>query len=78
MANPAVVDLITQTLARGSLTVREENGYVRSLFASCQADGSYAPVYRVEKAGETIARVIFRCPECGTQFDAPPEEMTLR
>lgn len=78
MANTAVLDLITQSLARGSLTVREEDGHVRSLFASCQADGSHAPVYRVEKAGDTIARVIFRCPRCGGQFDAAPEEMTLR
>lgn len=78
MANTTVNARIRQSLERGSLTVREESGYVRSLLAQCEHDGAYAPVYRIEKAGETIARVIFRCPGCGNQFDASPEQMILR
>ena len=77
MAELMVADQIRQALERGTLLVTDAQGYQQSFFARCP-NGHDAPVYRTEKSREAISRVIFRCPVCGVQFDASPEQMTLK
>ena len=70
---------IKGALAHGRLTALDvKTGYEKSLRARCPHDGHESLVYRTEKMGESISRVIFRCGQCGRQFDATPEQMTLR
>jgi len=58
--------------------VVDASGFYHFLYAHCPSDGQESPVYRTEKAGEAITRVIFRCAACGKQFDAKPGEMFFR
>jgi len=72
------VDEIREALQRGTLVLPGAEGYQRSLFAPCPEAGHRSHVYRTESSREAITRVIFRCPACGRQFDAPPEQMSAR
>ncbi len=73
------LEKIKQMLSAGQLTVRDPaTGYHRALYTHCPEDGYDSSVYRIERSGEAITRVIFRCPICGTQFDTVPEKMFIR
>ena len=73
------VDQIKQALSNGHLFVTDPaTGYQRSLHANCPEHGESSPVYRTERSGEAITRVVFQCPVDGHQFDAAPEQMFLR
>lgn len=78
MAQLTEVDQIRQALQRGALVIPGPEGYQRSFFAPCPEDGHASPVYRTDRSREAISRVIFRCPACGRQFDAPPEQMSAK
>ena len=69
---------IEEALAAGRLSVADDSGYLHFLYARCPSDGQESPVYRTEKAGEAITRVIFRCSVCSKQFDAKPADMFFR
>lgn len=69
---------ISQALAGGRLSLPDSTGMQHFIYARCPQDGQDSPVYRTEKSGEAVRKVIFRCPVCGNQFDVPPEEMFLR
>ena len=78
MAQGSDLSKIKQALAAGRLTVPDPaTGYHRSLYARCPHDREESSVYRIEKTGEAITRVVFRCPECSRQFDAAPRGMIL-
>ena len=73
------VEKIKQALATGRLSVLDPaTGYQRSIHARCPVHGEASSVYRIEKSGEAIVRAVFRCPLCGRQFDAKPEDMFLQ
>ena len=79
MPHSSDLEQIKQVLLVGRLTVLDSaTGYQRSLYASCPTDDHDSPVYRTEKSGEAITRVVFRCPICSGQFDVTPEHMFLR
>lgn len=79
MGTKSEISLIKQALSAGRLTVPDKTtGYHRSIYACCPSEGYESPVHRIERAGNSISRVIFRCPICSNQFDAAPKNMLLR
>jgi hypothetical protein len=73
-------EAVKSALHAGQLTVTDpETGYHRSMYAACPTEGHDAPVYRiVREHGNEIAEVVVRCPICGNQFAAKPEDIYLR
>ncbi|MFC1968735.1 hypothetical protein ACFLVX_05075 [Chloroflexota bacterium] len=79
MAQQSNLKEIKQALSVGRLTIPEPaTGYHRSFYARCPNDSEESSVYRIEKHGEAITQVVFRCPLCSQQFDAAPKDMLLR
>lgn len=80
MTAKSELEQIREALENGKLSIPDEEGYRRFIFARCPSDGQEASVYMVERSGgkDTITRVVFRCPVCGRWFDSSPEEMALR
>lgn len=71
-------DRIKQALAVGRLSIPDATGMQHFIYAHCPGDGQDSPVYRTEKKGDAISKPIFRCPNCGQQFETSAEEMFLR
>lgn len=70
---------IKEMLSRGQLSVSDQaTGILRALYACCPKRGHESPVYRVDRAGTAITRVVFRCSICGVDFDASTDNMFLR
>lgn len=70
---------IKQALSVGRLSVVDPAiGYQRSFCARCPTDGQESSVYRTDRSGQAITRVVFRCPICGRQFDAAAKDIFLR
>ena len=79
MGTKSEINLIKQALSAGHLTVPDKTtGYHRSIYSCCPSEGHESPIYRIERSGNSISRVIFRCPICSGQFDAMPKNMFLR
>ena len=71
---------IYDALAVGQLTVPDpKTGFQHPMYAVCPNDGTHAPVRRVERGARgTITHVTARCPQCGTEIAAAPEDLHLR
>jgi len=79
MGQASQVEQIKQMLSAGRLTIPDPaTGYHRALYARCPKDRHDSSVYRIERSGEAITRVVFRCPICNEQFDTVPQKMFLR
>ena len=79
MAQSSDLEQIKQALVMGRLTVLDpDTGYQGAIYTCCTTDDQDSPIYRTEKSGQDIARVIFRCPTCDQQFDVTPDAMFLR
>lgn len=55
--------------------VDPQSGYRYSMVARCPQDSSYSSVAQVEKAGQSLSRVMFQCPSCSNRFEAKPDEL---
>ncbi len=66
---------VRDLLASGAIAFTDDQGVSRGIAAPCPDDGRLAPVYRTDRQHRTISRVIFKCPACGRQFEAPEEHM---
>ena len=71
---------ISDALAVGRLTVPDpKTGFQHPMYAVCPNDGTHAPVRRVERGAQgTITHVTARCPQCGMEIAAAPEDLHLR
>jgi len=71
---------VREALAEGRLTVPDpESGYHHPMYAACPDDGTHAPVRRIVRGAHgAITQVPARCPHCGAEFTAAPEELHLR
>lgn len=71
---------IREALAAGRLSVADpESGFQHSMYAACPHDGTHAEVRRIVRGGRgAITQVMARCPVCGAEFVATPEELHLR
>ena len=79
MEGPSEVAAVREALAAGRLTVPDpETGFHHAMYAVCPHDGTHAPVRRVERrARGAITQVTARCPRCGAEVVAAPEELHL-
>lgn len=72
------VEKVKRMFAQGqSELVDAETGYKYSIVALCPKDGNIASVARIEKAGQSLSKVTFRCASCFTEFEAKQDEIYL-
>ena len=57
--------------------VDPSTGYKYSMTACCPKDGSFSSIVEIEKSGESLSRVVFKCSQCSTLFEAEQEEIYL-
>ena len=71
---------VREALAAGRLTVADpETGFHHLIYAVCPHDGVQVPVRRVVRGPRgAITQVAARCPRCGTEVTAAPEDLHLR
>lgn len=55
-----------------------ETGYKYSMLARCPKDGNFSPVARIERAGESLSQVTFRCASCSTEFEVSQDDIYVR
>ena len=58
--------------------VDAQTGYKYSMVAPCPKDNNYSSMIRIERSGQYISRVIFRCASCFTEFEADQSNIYLR
>jgi hypothetical protein len=58
--------------------VDTQTKYKYSMIAKCPNDGEFSPTIRIEKSGQSLSRVIFRCPTCFTAFEVSQEDIYIR
>ena len=58
--------------------VDTQTGYKYSMVARCPEDGNYSSVIRIEKSGQSLSKVIFRCASCFTEFEADQKDIYIR
>ena len=54
------------------------SGYKYNMVAHCPQDGSFSSVAQTEKTSEGLSRVIFKCPNCSSLFEAKLEDIYVR
>ena len=52
--------------------------YKYSMVARCPKDGDFASVARIEKAGQSLSKVTFRCTSCFTEFEVNQDDIYIR
>ena len=57
--------------------VDTQTKYKYSMVAGCPKDGSYSSVARIERSGQSLSRVTFRCTLCFTEFEAGQDDIYL-
>lgn len=70
---------VRDALAAGRLDVPDpKSGFHHAMYAVCPADGTHAPLRRIVRGAQgAITQVTARCPRCGNEFTATPEEIHL-
>ena len=58
--------------------VDAKTGYKYSMVARCPKDGGFASVARIERAGQSLSRVTFRCTSCFTEFEVSQDDIYIR
>jgi nitrite reductase/ring-hydroxylating ferredoxin subunit len=71
---------VRAALDAGRLTVPDpKSGFQHSMYATCPHDGTHVLARRiVREARGSITQVTAKCPQCGAEFNATPEELHLR
>jgi hypothetical protein len=79
MAKRSESSTIKQMLSSGRLTIADpDTGFHRALYSLCPNDKNECSVHRIDRAGNAIIQVVFRCPICANEFTASPGKMFLR
>jgi hypothetical protein len=52
--------------------------YKYSMVARCPNDGDFASVARIERVGQSLSRVTFRCASCFTEFEVSQDNIYIR
>ena len=55
-----------------------QTGYKYSMVARCPKDGDFASVARIERAGQSLSKVTFRCTSCFTEFEVSQDDIYIR
>lgn len=73
------IEKVKKMFAQGqSELVDAQTGYKYSMVARCPKDGDFASVARIERAGECLSKVTFRCTSCFTEFEAGQDDIYIR
>lgn len=55
-----------------------QTGYKYSMVARCLKDGNFSSVARIERAGESLSKVTFRCTSCLNDFEVGQDDIYIR
>lgn len=70
---------VNKMFAQGQpFLIDPETGYKYEMVAKCPKDGSHASVAQIEKAGESLTRVVFECSLCSNLFEVEQDEICVR
>ena len=84
-----ISDRVRQSMAEGSWIrkmfeqgqpnlIDVQTGYKYSMVAHCPKDGNFASVARIERAGQSLSKVTFRCTSCFTEFEVNLGDIYIR
>ena len=51
--------------------------YKYSMVAACPKDGNFSSVARIERAGQSLSKVTFRCTSCFTEFEVSQDDICI-
>jgi hypothetical protein len=72
------IDKVKRMFSQGQIILADPStGYKYSMAACCPKDGSFSSIAQLEKSGESISRLIFKCPNCSHLFEAKQEEIYI-
>jgi hypothetical protein len=57
--------------------VDPQTKYKYSMVARCPKDSNFSSVARIEKAGQSLSKVIFRCASCFTEFEVSQDDIYI-
>ena len=70
---------VKKMFAQGQLELVDmQTGYKYSMVALCPKDGDIASVARIEREGQSLSKVTFRCASCFTEFDVAQDDIYVR
>ncbi len=70
---------VQRMFAQGqSELVDPQTRYKYTMAARCPKDGRFASVARIERAGQSLNRVTFRCASCFTEFEVSQDDIYIR
>ncbi len=70
------IEKVKRMFSQGQTTLADvSTGYKYSMSACCPKDGSFSSIAQLEKSGESISRIVFKCPRCSSLFEAKQEEI---
>jgi hypothetical protein len=73
------IERVKRMFATGqSDLVDPQTKYKYAMVARCPKDGNFASVARIERAGQSLSRVIFRCASCFTEFEVSQDDIYIR
>ena len=73
------LEKVKRMFARGQTEfVDAQTGYKYSLVALCPKDGGIASVVRINREGQALSRVTFKCNSCFSEFEVGQEEIYVR
>ena len=55
-----------------------QTGYKYRMVAHCPKDSNFASVARIERAGQSLSKVTFRCTSCFTEFEVSQDDIYIR
>ena len=55
-----------------------QTGHKYHMVAHCPKDGNLASVIRIERAGQSLSKVTFRCTSCFTEFEVSQDDIYIR
>jgi hypothetical protein len=58
--------------------VDPQSGYKHTMVARCPKDNSYASVAQIDKAGESLSKVVFQCSSCFSRFEVGQDDIYIR
>ena len=70
------IERVTRMFSQGQTSlVDTSTGYKYNMTACCPKDGVFSSLAQIEKSGQSLSRVVFRCPHCWDLFEAKQEEI---
>ena len=58
--------------------VDAQTKYKYSMVARCPKDRNFSSVARIERAGQSLSKVTFRCSSCFTEFEVSQDDIYIR